>query len=1648
MTSVRNRSAFALLGALLGLAAPAGAQGIPEGFNRFCPISQKPASTLYTTETRGKKVYFCCKKCIKTFNEEDITPYLPVLPQFAELAAAKKDAGGAEKKGTPGLPNPLCPVLGEPSDPDIKVEHQGKTVHFCCTKCRRKFQQQPSLYLAKLPQFISATPARSAENAEGRENAEARGAVGAGDPPATNTICPVMTDRKAKPEFVVEHDGKQVRLCCKKCVRSFTADPKPYLKFLPQFGGFDPALRSANVLCPVMPDRKARAEYSVQHEGKTVYLCCAKCQKRFTRDPKPFLALLPQFGGKPPVPEGGPAAAPEPVIEWWGWRLSARLHPVLVHYPIALIILAAFLELLQMRRRRPGLDVAIGVNLVAGVLGAATAAFSGWKLAAYEGFDGEAAKILEIHRSAGLTVTGAVLAATLLFFATRWITRGGMVRAYRAVLLVAAAATGVAGHYGGMLVYGEDYLTSVWPKPDVSEGVALEPASSLIDVSGTFNPPVPETVQFNRDIRPILSENCFKCHGFDVKRREANLRLDNAAGATADLGGYAAIVPGAPEASEAFLRAAQVEPENRMPPPDSGKQLTFRQIAILKRWIAQGGEYQPHWAFVPPKKAAPPAVADAAWPKNDIDRFVLARLERAGLKPAPEADRTMLVRRVALDLTGLPPTPEEVDAYANDAAPDAYEKMVDRYLASPRYGEKMALPWLDAARYADTHGYHIDSHRDMWIWRDWLIDAFNRNLPYDRFVVDQIAGDLVPDATRDQLVASGFNRNHMINFEGGAIEEEYHVEYVVDRVKTTSTVFLGLTMGCAQCHDHKYDPITQRDYYRFYAFFNSIDDNGLDGRSGNAVPILRVPLTDQEAKLKDIRAKIEAAEARLNGPDPELDGGQASWEEDLAGKLPAWTVLDPARVESAGGATLAKQPDGSILASGPNPGMDLYEFEAVTDRTGIRAVRLEALTDASFANKSTGRSPNGNFALSEFEAEVAPASEPETWRNVRFTAAYADYAQLKFPATKAIDGNAATAWAVDGHVKAENRTALFLTGEPVGFPGGTRIRVRMRFRSEFPQHAIGRFRLAVTADTGLMKASVPSTLGTWQLAGPFLAKDGKPYPTDFGPEAGPVDLKAVYEWDGKKIGWKARPEFEDGDGHLLEGEYAATYAYRTVTAPSPRKMTISVGSDDAIKVWANGKVVLDRDLQRAFAGDQDQATFDLPEGRSDILMKIVNYTGGYAFSFRAAREDGGGVAPEIAEVLGVPVEARTDAQKRRMRDAYRRDHWPEWTKLEKELAGLRGQETEVEKLVPTTMVMKDRAMPRETRILMRGQYDKPGEKVEPGTPESLPPMPKDAPANRLGLARWIADPAHPLTARVAVNRLWEEIFGAGIVRTVEDFGAQGESPTHPELLDWLAVEFVERGWDVKGILKTILTSATYRQSPATTPEKLEKDPENRLLSRGARYRLPAELLRDGALAASGLLVGTIGGPSVKPYQPAEIWKPVAFDPEEKQFTAQVFRQDTGEKLYRRSLYTFVKRSCPPTNMQALDAPNREVCIVRRSRTNTPLQALTLLNDPTFVEASRALAQRMILEGGETPEGRIARGFRLAVARAPSAEETKVLLGIVAPQLEIYRKDPEKAKQFLAVGEFKPDAKLDPAELAAWSVAGSVILNLDETVTRE
>ncbi|MDZ4860934.1 MAG: PSD1 and planctomycete cytochrome C domain-containing protein [Candidatus Hydrogenedentes bacterium] len=1120
-----------------------------------------------------------------------------------------------------------------------------------------------------------------------------------------------------------------------------------------------------------------------------------------------------------------------------------------------------------------------------------------------------------------------------------------------------------------------------------------------------------EPVAFNRDILPILSNNCFACHGPDAPARKADLRLDVEETAKRPLAsGAPPVVAGDPDSSVVISRINSANPDEQMPPPDSGKSLTDRERELIRRWIAEGAKWQAHWSLIAPERPALPTVSDTAWTRNPIDHFILARLDAETLSPLPEADRYTLIRRVSLALTGLPPTPEEVVDFVNDSNPEAYEALVDRLLASPRYGEHMARYWLDLARYADTNGYAADIERTMWRYRDWVITAFNANMPFDRFTIEQLAGDLLPEPSLDQRIATGFNRNHPIMMEGGAIFEEYRVMNVVDRVDTTSTTWLGLTLKCAQCHDHKYDPISQREFYQLYAFFNNVseEESVLFGTEldGNSVPRLKAPLPEQQAELARIDAALQEVRTQKLHPNDDVDASQQAWEaserEAIANR---WTALD---------ATIGKseRPEDPIM---------LTSTTIVRD---VTAIRLELLPAAD--------APNDAFSIAELELHAAPIAEGAEETPIKFVEAMSLSGDIR----SAYDGNAESVWRVD---PAAEMRAVFAVASPFGFAEGTRVRVTLRGEG----FSADRIRLSVSNDPTFR----PATLNPWIINGPYLAKSGEEALTTEYVDPNQIDLAATY--DDARAKWSYVPGgLADGTMHTLSGKTCATYFYRHISAPSPRNLDLALDNRNAVRLWVNGRLVLDKEAQRGEVGPHSApVTIDLRAGDNNILVKTVDFYdfNAHTFYFLRKGEEIGPTPLAVETALFRDATLRSEVEAATLRAFYRSRNWDGWAPLHEQELNLAWTRAQLDKQIPTTMVMDETNTPRPAHVLVRGQYDQPGEAVSPAVPAALHRASGDAPSNRMGLAQWLVAEENPLTARVVMNRFWQRLWGEGLVRTPDDFGIQGERPTHPELLDWLAREFIESGWNVKSMQRLMVTSATFKQSSRMNSQSAARDPENRLLARGPRFRLDAELIRDAALAASGLLVEKLGGPSVKPYQPPGLWKDVAYGGGGQRYTAQEFIQDRDDKLYRRSLYTYLKRAAAPPGMLLFDAPNRDVCTARRSRSNTPLQALALMNDVQYVEAARAMAQRILKEAG--PDDRIAYACLLVLSRPPSSEEQTALMQQFDDQLADFRAAPDAARELIRTGESKYDTGLDVAELAAWTMVANALLNTSAAVTQ-
>lgn len=1054
---------------------------------------------------------------------------------------------------------------------------------------------------------------------------------------------------------------------------------------------------------------------------------------------------------------------------------------------------------------------------------------------------------------------------------------------------------------------------------------------------------ISSAADFARDIQPILAAHCYACHGPDEARRQANLRLDDLSSAQAELSsGKQAIVPGKPNESELVRRILATDPDQRMPPPDSGSTLTEREQETLQQWIASGADWKPHWAFVRPKRSTLPTIQNPAWARNPIDHFVAAHHDSLGLSPAKEADRETLLRRVALTLTGLPPTPSEVDAFLADSQSDAYDRVVDRLLHSPRYGEHFARPWLDAARYGDTHGLHLDNVRSMWPYRDWLIHAWNDNMPFDQFTIEQMAGDLLPNATIDQRVATGFHRCNVTTNEEGSIDAEFQVRYAMDRVETTAATWMGLTLNCAACHDHKYDPISQREYYQLFAFFDSVTDRARDGDLLIPPPSVRVADRVQRQKHRQLVASLAEIDTQLSAMRTAAESKLENWSADYIRH-----------------SLVAQSPQDSRLtatfdASEPNPSAPL------TADTGQSAVvRGEWRFDAGRRHRAVRF--DGHTQLSF----IVPSEPVSAKSNAAWSLAMSVYSD-------AID--AMDLWTVERQgPEAASRWSGSLDNDD-----------HLHVTS---MTADGKLRWSLRTDETLTRRK-------WQTL--IVTHDGSDRPTGIG-------------------------IFLDGE-RLLASERDAPNAKSStgLTNANDRDWTLTFGGGPQESPWT-GRLDDVRFFDRILSADEatSLSTWD-----------------------------------PIYELLIQPTALRTPSQQATVCDAYLSREAPEFQQLQTQRRAVDQERLRLESQYASALVLQQRSQPAEVHLRIRGQYDQLGEVVHPGVPTFLPPLPKDSNRDRLALARWLTDRSHPLTARVLVNRLWQQHFGVGLVATPEDFGMRGERPSHPELLDWLAVELMESGWDVKHIQRLIVTSSTFRQSTHASTDAYRRDPENRQLARGPRFRLDAEVIRDISLSSSGLLIEQLGGPSGKVYQPAGLWEAIGYT---NSNTAH-FQQDHGTALFRRSLYTFWKRTSPPPTMQILNAPSREVCTLRRQRSNTPTAALALLNDVQFVEAARRFAQRLLLatfdkkssvdqatDQAAVDRQRLTLAWRLATGRRPTPREIANLQELLLAMRTDFRSDSEGALQLIQQGESPRDETLDVVELASWTIVCNTLLNLDEVI---
>ncbi len=1425
----------------------------------------------------------------------------------------------------------------------------------------------------------------------------------------------------------------------------------------------------------------------------------------------------------------------------------------------------------------------------------------------------------------------------------------------------------------------------------------------------------PAKVDYFRQVRPILTQHCYGCHGPDEGERSTDMRFDQKETLFVDLGdGRPTITPGDPAASEMILRITHKDVSERMPPEEANDELTKAQIDLLTRWVEEGAVITDHWAFEAPSKPEVPTAE--GWSEQEIDRFVAAHHRVAGVKASPRADKVALIRRLSFDLTGLPPTPEEVEDFVDDKSDKAYETVVDRLLASERYGERQAQDWLDLARYADSNGYQRDGEREAWKWREWVIHAFNENKPYDEFAIEQLAGDLLEDPTLEQQIATGFNRNHPTNSEAGEEPDEYRTQYVMDRVNTTATTFLGLTVACAQCHDHKFDPISQKDYYRFYAFFDQVEekDNGGFGGGRNAKPKIRVPNPDQAPHMADLKRRIEELEKHIEKDNPIADAAQPAWEEkarELVGDDVAWQAADPIGMIAHQGSILRLQDDSSILATGEPPVRDTYDLTFKPGKRKISGIKIEVLPSSDEDGAMTGRSRKGQFILSGLKLRLSSLSDSQDPPLVFVAKAEADLKQKRpedpgpdpiFPgdiagsiiaddSKKASGGGRffSRGWSIIGDERMEEHEALLVPLETLDLNDSSILHVSMQQNAQPYKSLIGRFRISFTSDDRVRDVALPAIGKRWHSVGPFPAKDAAAaFATAFEPEKkrkDGIDLKASYEQpvvekeskdkksDGKsaagksatekgpqkpsapksgkpaeksakpkpdagdakpagkpavaseaardkpdakkpggkgkfagkakgksdgakkeavakagkpdaagkpsakpegkpkpdqakpskpsakpgakpdekakpkrkpqKLEWKKQHTWRDGRRATLDDGDVAWYLTRKIHSTKARTVTMRFDGPPGVKAWLNGEEIFrtsapsnessrgsSRSRGRSRGGDSSdrEVTVGLREGESELLVKATfkkrasrrgsrgssgGEGGGAGFGFnpeefggefdpsmfgnlsdeeiaefyqsRRQRSGGGSftfsMTPHGADVLtyevvaalreldtmqianaveasakkGGPSEpdatdgkteeevaARIAKLQSKVRKFYRENIdtvgkilFAEKEKLERELRTL-------ERKMPEALVMKDleKDKMRQTHLFIRGEYKNKGEKVEAGVPSVLPAMPEDLPQNRLGLAKWLVDPKNPLTSRVLVNRVWQQYFGRGLVTTPDDFGLRSDAPSHPKLLDWLACDLMENGWDLKRLHKQIVMSETYRQSSKVDAQALENDPDNALLARAPRKRLSAEMIRDNALAASGLLVQKLGGKSIKPYQPKGLWEEVS--------KGMRYRRDKGDDQYRRGLYVFWKRGAPYPSMSTFDSPKREVCVVERAQTTTPLQALVLLNDPVFVEAAKMLGQRLREKSADDDEARLRFGFELCASRAPEEAEVAALSELLKQQRKIYGDDTEAAKKLLDVGDKKVEAGDDElAEAAAWTAVGSALLNMDATIHR-
>jgi mono/diheme cytochrome c family protein len=1380
-------------------------------------------------------------------------------------------------------------------------------------------------------------------------------------------------------------------------------------------------------------------------------------------------------------------------------QTAGRFHVVIVHFPIALLLLAGAVELWRItRRKQQPSALAIGC-LAVGAVSAIAASVLGWIHKDFTSFAAEGGWTLPLHQWLGIATAGASVIALLILATSirrprEWETVElahyvRKIRAYQLFTILSALLVSAAGHFGGTLTHGEGYLTElIFPAKGqaatLAQGNSIGAPTKAAVMPVAF--PSDGKVQFARDVEPILQLACLDCHG--AAKHRANLRLDTQMMALKGGAHGPALVPGKAAQSLIMQHIEGLNGKKRM--PMGRAPLTDAQVKILKTWIDSGANWPAtstiasaaqttHWSFVKPKRPDLPQVKNIGWCRNPIDYFVLANLEKKGLKPSPEADKVTLIRRVSLDLIGLPPTPAEVDAFVADDSPEAYDHLVNRLLASPHYGERWGRHWLDLAHYADTNGYEKDNPRSIWPYRDWVINALNRDMTFDQFVIDQYAGDMLPGATADEKIATGFLRNTMFNEEGGIDREEFRFKSIVDRVQTTGTALLGLTVHCAQCHNHKFDDISQKEYYQFFALLNNADE-----------PTFNVPDPQIDQQRREIQEKIDAVRAGYASQFPDHDA------------TIQWEPLKPnVFATSSPGGWLMLEPDHSLLATGKVPETDRYTIQADANLDGVVAFKLEALTDPSLPQKGPGRAGkdnNGNFVLSQFKVEQANIPkkaalqrglQPPQSTRIAIDHADADYSQPDYDVSKSIDDYFDKGWAIGGREGFNQPvSAVFHTSEKLA----GRKRLTISLLQKYKNHTLGKFRLSI----GRLKV-VPTTQPASQRREQFLVEKLDEWEKSIAPKC--VNWSVLAPRKFERGGQATITRLPDdsllftGD-NLYRDEYKLQYqtrvknitAIRVEVLPdehqpnngpgrNPRggfllseftglaSSTTRPATTQPITFASASADVSNDTVSRAIDGKKDthwtvssgngqpmEAVFKLKDplpgfdGGTTLDLSIVqNYfqqenLGRVRISVTSDANAGqaSGLPADVEQIVMTSPARRTPEQLTRLREQFL-----ETTPL---LANQHKQIAELEKSMPgyvTTLVMQERAVPRQTYIHKRGEYLSPTTPVSPDVLKLLPPLPSGEPHNRLALARWLVRADNPLVSRVVMNRIWSRYFGRGIVDTVEDFGVMGDAPSDPQLLDWLATEFVRQHWSLKAMHRLIVTSATYRQSSEITPELKEKDPENVLYARGPRFRVDAEIVRDIALSAAGLLSPRVGGPSVFPPQPAGV--------SELSYGPLAWKTSVGPDRYRRGIYTYLKRTSMYPMETTFDGPTAEVVCPRRARSNTPLQALTTLNDTVFVEAAQALARRVMKDAPAGVPDRATEVFRLCEARKPDQFELKTITSFYQQQLQRFESrklDPSE----VALAD-SPDIKVDKKnlpELAAWTAVARSILNLDETVTKE